>query len=138
MMAVWRQAPQLRFYPGVQDWFIVADDWSVRLDNFSLHVPEGFIHDGPSIPWIAQLLTPMSGLGRVAALVHDALYSIQGDGRITRKQTDQLFHDLLGPGTRSRLMYWGVRMGGGAAWRDESECDVLNLQQGSVPTVKLI
>lgn len=136
MTASWTTPPAFTPYSiGENDWFQLVADWTVKIGKYTLKVPCGFVSDGPSIPWLVQPITPVNGHNRIPALVHDALYAISGGGLITRAQTDKLFFDLLGSSFRSRLMWLGVRVGGGGAWKDESDADKLNDALGTLPTI---
>lgn len=79
--------------------YVLADTWTYRwypketLDVESLiTVPEGFVYDGASIPritWSLFGVTP-DGVHRAAALVHDWIYTFDGDlppGSVMRKIT---------------------------------------------------
>ena len=92
-------------------------------------VPAGFKTDfASSPPQIWWLIPPWGKYGK-AAVVHDCLYQNQGylshDTLLrhlrTRKWCDSVFleaMEVLGVTPwRRRLMYWGVRIFGGLAWR---------------------
>lgn len=80
-------------------------------------VPEGFETDFASVPRLplAYLLTAESA--HQAAVVHDYLYGTQ---EVDRQTADAVFLEAMRasgePAWRARLMYWGVRLGGGIAW----------------------
>ena len=82
-------------------------------------VRRGFTTDGISIPkWAQPLLGPHDGEAFCAAIAHDYRYRFS---RLSRKEVDRLFlADMkqTGPGrVKRRLLYLGVRAGGGKVWR---------------------
>ena len=84
-------------------------------------VPEGFRSDGMSINRIFwRMLSPKLDFKTlVPSVIHDWCYST---GVISRKEADELYYDLLvenGFGKiKSRLVYWGVRLGGGSHYNN--------------------
>lgn len=79
-----------------------------------IQVGDGFVTDFASVPRLLQAWIPKTGRHNWAAIVHDALYSV----RFTpRKAADRIFYALMRHGgvsaARARVMYWGVRVGGG-------------------------
>lgn len=115
--------------------------WEFEGRNFQLTVPRDFECDGASVPrllWTLIGVTP-DGLHRAAAMAHDYLYRYAGrvplgqhhelvrdrwmrvDYPWSRKEADKLFARILrecGVGkVRRRLMYLGVRIGGGRSWK---------------------
>ena len=88
-----------------------------------LVVPEGFESDGASVPrflWasVSPRIDPRTLRG---AVVHDFIYRNHPDGWI-RKEADELFYDLIREEGlswgKAQKAYWGVRLFGGAAWRN--------------------
>lgn len=85
---LWRLAGKLVFYSQVL--------------NKRIEVEEGFNTDLASIPRAARLLIPVNGLHRAAAIIHDKLYSAegeleQGDDLIkySRKTADLIFYEAM-------------------------------------------
>lgn len=96
---------------------------TVIFEGKIITVPAGFSYDGASVPrffWRA-VFPPVHAKSRRAALFHDYLYRVQPDGW-TRGEADELFLALLiEDGTskcRAALAYYGLRVFGGAAWRN--------------------
>jgi len=84
--------------------------------------PAGSVVNGASIPsglW-SIVGSPFVGNYRRAAVIHDVYY--RDHGGKTRKQVDGMFFNAMltdGVSTeKARLMYAGVRVGGGAAWAE--------------------
>lgn len=109
----------------------LAEDWSVEWDGETFHVPEGFEHDGASVPrpaWSLSGLRP-DGLLRAAALLHDVFYGCGGelppgwgpDRLFTRKEADRAFYALMieagVPRWRAWVAYRAVRLGGRWSWQ---------------------
>ena len=89
----------------------------VTVDNQTTEIPAGFITDCASVPRGLWNLFPPTGSYAKAAVFHDWLYR---EGKISRKQADELFLDAmecLGVSWITRYsLYWGVRVGGWMAW----------------------
>jgi hypothetical protein len=105
-------------------WMMLAP-FRCEWEGGHLIVPEGFVHDFASIPWLAQWLIPVVDDHNWPAVVHDWCYKNKGklDGlTMTRADADALF--LAGLKAmrvnffRRWAMYSAVRVGGWAAWRD--------------------
>ena len=86
-------------------------------------IPRGFESDGASVPrFFWRLVCPPVDPHAVrAGVAHDWIYRAQPAGW-TRKEADKMFlcfliEDGLSP-FRARLAYWGVRLGGWAAWNE--------------------
>ena len=118
-----------------------------------IRIPEGFLHDGASIPrilWTPLGLTP-AGLLSAAALVHDALYRYHGllpHGWIfqrvlgsdawaeilvekraySREAADAMLRRIMLEGEvrliQATLAYWGVRACGWHAWDHQRKLEV--------------
>jgi len=105
-------------------WELVQSLHFVIDSDTIIDVPKGFVTDLASIPRLLTPLFPIHGLQTRAAVVHDYLYSEQGDidcGPFTREQCDEIFligMEQLGVGWLKRtMMYNAVRAGGWLAWR---------------------
>lgn len=89
--------------------------------GYGITVKEGFITDGVSIPRILWRICghPLQGRLLAPAIVHDALYQSEA---LDRRDCDRIFHALLLANgvnkVKARVLYWGVRMGGGYVWDD--------------------
>lgn len=110
-----------------------------------IFVPEGFITDFASIPWLVQALPGfnVNGASRFAAVIHDWLYCNNGSAStvlpstrssylgFSRSQSDEIFRQALlsighdqfthecEPFTQlqARLYWFGVRSAGWYYWR---------------------
>lgn len=107
------------------------------LENFwiltrygSVMVPEGFIYDGASAPWLSVFLLRLGRhgprmLGPTAA--HDFLYRAKEfDGRkFTQKEADTVYYDmLLSNGVKKykcKTHYSVLRKLGGKAWANQPD-----------------
>jgi hypothetical protein len=109
-----------------------------RINDLEFVVFEGFVFDGASIPRIAWSLLGLAPVGPhlAAACIHDLLYESRGlipehkgsvklNGervrvRFTRKQSDEIFRDILKVSCLSSFrvdaMYRAVRWFGAKAW----------------------
>ena len=80
-------------------------------------VPAGFQTNLASIPRALRWLFTVNDNSRQASVVHDYLY---GNAWHPRKQCDKYFYEAMlcsqVPKWKAKLMYWGVRAGGWAAW----------------------
>lgn len=105
--------------------YLLLDDYKVFYGNIKIVVPAGFIYDGASVPFVGWLptYTPFHPDVMGPALIHDWLYSSH---QVDRKTADTIFYDLLVLNTagkvKAKLMYSGVRVGGGPHW-DMSDKD---------------
>ncbi len=106
-----------------------------RYSNNKIEVPEGFITDFASIPWMFWSFLPSWGKYGKAAVLHDCLYqnpvvfTTKDGGKLylagawrpyTRKEADQIFYRaMIVGGTKkwkARLMYFAVRVFGFLSW----------------------
>lgn len=82
-------------------------------------VPIGFETDFASVPRLPLAYLIVGGRGARAAVIHDWLYKLR---KTSRKMADEIFAEALkASGYNSFvvwLMYAGVRIGGGAYWRE--------------------
>ena len=86
-------------------------------------VPRGFVSDGASMPRIAwrALGHPFDYDYLYEAILHDYLYRYQDVDRAT---ADRVLYIMLKgkiSGARRRAIYWGLRIGGGVAWRENAK-----------------
>lgn len=86
-------------------------------ETHSIVVPAGFESDLASVPRPFWSWIPPYGRYLWASIVHDFLYMLGSRSGITRKQADQVFHQMmLHAGVskwRASIMYSAVRVGGG-------------------------
>lgn len=84
-------------------------------------VPAGFTTDFASVPWFFSRIVPRVYGTASPAVVHDYLYSTNGDTCLTREQCDHIFADALRDinfhESRVTAALMGVRLGGGRAWK---------------------
>ena len=91
-----------------------------------LIVPPGFESDGASVPRLFWRIVcpPVDPHAVRAGFVHDFIYRNHPKGW-TRKDADTMFLGYLildgMPVSRALLAYWGVRIGGGRAWKQEGK-----------------
>jgi len=92
-----------------------------RYSDNIIRVPEGFITDFASIPWVFWTFLPAWGKYGKAAVLHDYLY--QSDRYQDREWADLIFYEaMLVSGTKhwkAKVMYWAVRLFGWLAWRKQ-------------------
>ena len=86
-------------------------------------VPAGFESDGASVPRLfwTMVCPPLDHHAVRAGVAHDYIYREQPPDW-TRKEADKMFlcfliEDGLPP-LQARLAYWGVRLGGWIAWKE--------------------
>ena len=89
----------------------------------SFVIPRGFESDGASVPRFFWRLVcpPLDHHAVRAGVAHDYIYREQPPDW-TRKEADKMFlcfliEDGLPP-LQARLAYWGVRLGGWIAWKE--------------------
>lgn len=98
--------------------------------KFGITVVTNFITDGASRPQtLGSLCNRMSGPEAEAAVLHDWLYSKDSGYVYNREQSDQIFYDAMIDGgvnkIRAKAIYWGVRLGGGSAFKKSYSRDKL-------------
>lgn len=111
--------------PSKHEWktWVIEGGATYQTSELHLYVPDGFMTDFASIPWIFRWWqTGFEGPQRVAAYFHDFMYS--GTSEYSRKLSDQVFRDvmkLIGRGPRRFVQRWlmwaALRVGGWAAYR---------------------
>lgn len=107
---------------GDGEW-VLADDLEFSLvvgaGDIKLRVPSGFTTDFASVPRILWSIFPPFGKWQRAAILHDFLYSKQG--QCSRYLADAFFLEGMAklgvPFWRRVLMYLAVRTFGMFAWR---------------------
>jgi hypothetical protein len=107
------------------DTWALAEPLVYAAPNVRIKVPERFVCDLASIPRLFQLLIPVNDSHRQAATLHDWLYykkGVIGDRVFNRAECDAMFLDAMResgvPRWKRYSMFWAVRIGGWAAWRD--------------------
>lgn len=89
-----------------------------------IRIPKGFVTDFASAPRGLWNLFPPDGPYTAAAIVHDYLYSEQGnvpEGKLrTRKECDEIFLEAMleleVPLWQRYIMFWAVRVFGWMVW----------------------
>ena len=74
--------------------YAIGDEHSDR----KVHVEEGFVTDGMSVPWFLSFLFKRYGNYLKAAIVHDKLYAADYEingVKITRKEADDILYESL-------------------------------------------
>jgi len=123
------------FWGGLKVWLFVSRKWEIvsdyhyNIDGQDLIIPKGFVFDGASVPkFLHTWLSPM-GVLLVGGLIHDYGYKYQtllckgkkkAIGMKTQSQLDVIFRDvnIVQNGFRliNYLAYYGLKLGGFAAW----------------------
>ena len=123
------------FWGGLKVWLFVSRKWEIvsdyhyNIDGQDLVIPKGFVFDGASVPkFLHTWLSPM-GVLLVGGLIHDYCYKYQtllckgkkkAIGMKTQSQLDVIFRDvnIVQNGFRliNYLAYYGLKLGGFAAW----------------------
>ena len=100
----------------------LVENFTVSTRYGDVTVPALFLYDGSSMPTFGQVLlnlTPFEPRIRAAALVHDYLYATH---KFTKKQSDQIYYDLLIQNGVKRWKAWtsykGLWFGGGKSWKN--------------------
>ncbi len=124
-MARFATLPTLSWVGGDYPWRL-DDDLIYISDILGLiRVPRGYCTDFASVPRLPLAYWITGGRATLPAIVHDHIYDCHPP-EITREQADRVFleamHARKDPKRRALryVMYWGVRLGGGKAWRRDS------------------
>lgn len=96
-----------------------------RIIDNQIEVPAGFVTDLASIPVFFKRVIGTNGNHRLAAVIHDYIYSKKGNiewlPAITRKTADEIFFEAMKladvPAWQRHAMYRAVRMAGWAFWK---------------------
>ena len=105
----------------------VSYKYTSKNKEITVFVKEGFIFDGASIPKVLWGIigSPFSGKYRMAALIHDALYTVHD---VDRKEADDIFfNQMKAEGVarwRMYAMYSAVRFFGGSSYRTDSHYSI--------------
>lgn len=117
--------PKLQPIGNGDEWEL-CDPFTVRVEDGDtteiITVPKGFTTDLASVPRLPGAYLVFANRGRRSAILHDYLYSQQVD----RKRADRIFlaamENEVGAIPR-RLMYWAVRLGGGAYYQSHQQAN---------------
>lgn len=119
---MWTREPLIKILPHSDGWELATEAKFSDTSGFIV-IPEGFETDFASIPTFFQNLIKVNGKHRLAALLHDYLYSVGGDigfNKLTRKQCDTLFLEEMQKANvkwvKRKVMYRIVRIFGGSYW----------------------
>ena len=111
------------------DWVVARKAVYVGSLGDRFEIPAGFLTDLASVPRIAWPLLPPFGAYVAAAILHDYLYRFAPsvaagrwpERRLFRWEADGIFRRAMREDGVSwpvrRAMFYGVRCGGGCAWR---------------------
>lgn len=84
-----------------------------------IEVPKGFATDYASVPRLPLAYALFGNTNHKAAVLHDYLYTTKPS---SRKTADRIFLEAAKasgqPFFRRWMMYLGVRLGGGLAWKE--------------------
>ena len=113
---------------GSGDVLELREDLNLCWNGMALTIPAGFHSDGASVPeilWntVSPAIDPRTLRG---SLAHDYIYRVQ-PANWTRKMADEMFYDLIREDGlswyRAQKAYWGVRIFGGLAWRENQAAE---------------
>ena len=112
-----------REFTDGEAWTVEAPmEWRIGETDTVLVVPKGFVHDKASVPRALWSFFPKSGPYTRAAVIHDYLYWAQP---CSREQADNLLMIAMKESGvswfRRKVVYRGVRLGGGSAWSKNAE-----------------
>lgn len=108
------------------DVITLLEDFSAKWNGKEITVPCGFESDGFSTPeflWttISPAIDPRTLRGAVG---HDWIYRVQPKDW-TRKEADEMLYDFIREDGlswwRAQKAYWGLRICGGKAWKDNAK-----------------
>lgn len=110
---------QLEISPYHNDYFILDDDYYVRINNKNIIIKKSFVTDFASVPRILTPIFPVNDTKTIEpALIHDYLYRYHD---FNRKESDDIFyHALLKkkyPKWKAFCMWAGVRLFGFQFWQ---------------------
>lgn len=116
-----KENPLLRWLNEEGVW-LVEEQLGCLWDDRYFRVEIKFKTDLASIPQVLRSLIPQVGKHIQPAIFHDLVYRTKGHFGLTRAQAD----DMLLSGmkysgvrwSRRYAIYWAVRVGGWAAWKD--------------------
>lgn len=90
-----------------------------------VNVPKGFVTDFASVPRIFWQFLPRDGKYTYPAIIHDYLYWVQDR---PRESADEIFRISMKEFSLDPIVinavYWGVRAGGGIAWKNNAAAKV--------------
>jgi len=118
-------------------------DFTYTNDEIKVTAKHGMPTDGASIPKFTWRFIGSPFIGKYvgAALIHDALYTSRGLGKLNKKQVDKLFLEMMKVEGVSywkrQAMYWAVNLGGDDAWNSiekdgDKYCEIKFLLEGLV------
>lgn len=102
------------------DRFELVEDFMVKVDDFTLVVPQGFVTDLESVPRLPVVYTLFKNRAPKSAILHDWLYA---ERFLPRGVCDDIFLAAMACEGVSwwvrRAMYAGVRVGGAGAYSSD-------------------
>lgn len=104
--------------------FIAKEEMRFKWRGCAVTVPEDYVSDGASIPWLARLLfPPISEALTKMALGHDRLYERKtwdNGSPATRAEADRFAYDICTAEgmlvIRALLIRWGLALGSWWRW----------------------
>ena len=119
---------------GTRHW-IVAKEFTYKIDEVEYVIPKGFQFDGASIPKFLHTWLSPTGVLLMGGLVHDYAYKYatlkkKGKGtwgKMNQKEADVIFREINieqnGFHFLNYLAYWALRVGGFMAWNGHRKND---------------
>ena len=106
------------------DKFMISDPLDFMVDNKLFTIPQGMITDLGSIPVPFRNIISRFGVLTVAFIIHDYGYRVQSENT-NRKFWDSVLLELMKKEKISRikrfLIYRGLRLFGGIAWKENGK-----------------
>ena len=105
---------------GEDQWQLLDSlEYESDLLGHCITVPKGFTTDLESIPrWLPLIYAMLYGIAHAASVIHDYLYTL---AIVTRRNADAVLYEAIvatgQPQWKAWLIWIGVRMGGGVAWK---------------------
>ena len=123
---------------GIETYKLIGD-LSYENEEIRVTAKYGMLYDGASVPRIFWRVigSPFIGTYVCSATIHDALYTSQGLGILTKEDVDSLFLEMMEvegvSWWKRNVMYYAVKYGGSEAWdsieedgKDYCEIHLLN------------
>jgi len=102
------------------DCFQLAEEFAVKVMDFTIVVPAGFVSDLESVPRLPLVYALFKNRAPKSAILHDYLYTTREQ---PRNVADRIFLGAMEaeglPWWMRRAMYAGVRVGGGFVYESD-------------------
>ena len=117
----------LSLTPLKDNFFVLRDDYRVRIDDDILIIPKGFKTDLASIPrFFWPIAAPHDYKNIAPAVIHDYQYTCPNN--LTRKQIDSIFYSSLIDNRVNPVVAYGfwlaVRIGGSSHFSKDNNCAI--------------